>query len=117
MENVLKFLADLLTDQLDGVSLKTKALELYVELRMPKENTEHNLVFGIPNNDKGYSIHISPANYEQARIYMKAGQKISAIKHIRQTSLINGNKEFGGPGLKEAKDFVEANDWGFSTVN
>jgi predicted RNA-binding protein YlqC (UPF0109 family) len=117
MENVLKLLADLLTDQLDGVALKTRALEIYVELRTRKEDLFHNYIFTVPCVEYGTGreyvlcLHISPADYEKVRSLVKSGEKIQAIKHLRMTSLINGNKDIGSPGLKECKDFVENHDW------
>lgn len=57
------------------------------------------------------TIQISREDYEAVKSFMATNEKISAIKHLRATSLINGDKTLGGPGLKEAKDFVEQHTW------
>lgn len=57
-----------------------------------------------PNTVKAYNINAGPEMlqraYDVAASWMWKGQKISAIKEVRNIT---------GAGLKEAKDFVEGN--------
>jgi len=54
-------------------------------------------------NSQG-NISFTPANFDTFRTFVVTGQKIQAIKHIRTVCQ--------SWGLKEAKDFVEACDFG-----
>ena len=114
MEKVLEFLKDLLTDKMDPLEVKSKALELYVMLKTPKEavwpEPEKSMVFNlIHSNDinSRHTIHIKPNDFLTIRELVLTGKKIQAIKHMRQHGLINGDISQICPGLRECKEVLE----------
>jgi hypothetical protein len=111
--DVIPFLKAILVDAIRGNQIKVEALELYTELITKEVKEEHTgeLTFNIPFAPSGTVLTIHQRDYDIVKGLAKEGLKINAIKHLRMNSWINGNKNNGGPSLKESKDFVEQHNW------
>ena len=95
----------------DSITLKAKALDLYVTLKTkPVEKTAEDVMI-LPVPHTTYNIHIKPEDYQIIKDLSREGKVLQAIKHLRCSGLINGDKDSGGLGLKEAKDFVDNHPW------
>ena len=111
MDNVIAFLKALLTDHLEGRSLKENALELYTEITAPPTSVTPEIqevcIFKIPFNEES-RLFFNYGDFEKIRDTANSGGSlINAIKLTRQIGRVN-NIENNGPGLKEAKDLVDA---------